>query len=89
MERIKTLEELNERLAEPYFEFSWQRAETAYEKVAWHLLIDLPFDLDIILKGTREWTDDIDREAGDYAENVEGQTTPRQGYRHYAQLRER
>jgi hypothetical protein len=71
MEQIKTLEELNERLAEPYFEITWRRAETACEKVAWHLLVDLPFDLDVIFKGTRVWTDDIDREADDYVERLD------------------
>ena len=69
--RIETLEDLNKWLSPKYsFYLSWQQATTTSEKVAWHLLEGLPFDLDIILKGTREWEDDIDREADDAVERL-------------------
>lgn len=69
--RIETLEDLNEWMSPKYsFWLSWQQAETTVLKLAWHLLEGLPFDLDIILKGTREWEDDIDREADDTVERL-------------------
>lgn len=71
--RIETLEDLNERLATDskyLFSISWQRSKTTAEKLAWHLLEGLPFDLDIILKGKREWDDGIDREADDAPEKL-------------------
>jgi hypothetical protein len=71
--RIETLEDLNEKLAPDsiyYYSISWQQAETTAEKLAWHLLEGLPFDLDIILKGMRTWEDGIDREAEDAVERL-------------------
>ena len=67
MKRIETLEDLSAYLAEPYYEFGWSDKLTTCERVAWHLALHLPFDLDIILKGTRTWDDDINREDGDFA----------------------
>ena len=70
--RIKTLEDLNHLLSPEYsFSMSWHRSGTTAEKLAWHLLEGLPFDLDIILKGTQDWNDDIDREALDYVERID------------------
>ena len=61
--RIETLERLDELLSPDYrLTLSWGYAKTAVEKMSWHLIQSLPFDLNIILIGTREWNDDIDRE---------------------------
>ena len=61
--RIETLEQLDELLSPDYrFTLSWGSDKNALEKMSWHLIQSLPFDLNIILIGTREWKDDIDRE---------------------------
>ena len=71
-DRIETLEDLNEWLSPDYtFSIGWKHAKNTPEKLAWHLLEDLPFDLDIILKGTREWNDGIEREAMDTVEKLD------------------
>ena len=63
-ERIETLEQLNELLSPDIsFSLGWSRAETTVEKMTWHLLESLPFEIDIILKGTCAWEDGIKREA--------------------------
>ena len=50
-ERIETLEQLNELLSpDCSFSLGWSRAETTVEKMTWHLLESLPFEIDIILK---------------------------------------
>ena len=70
--RIETLEDLNEWLSpDCSFSIGWRNVVTTPEKVAWHLLEGLPFDLDIILKGTREWNDGIVREAIDTVEKLD------------------
>ena len=70
--RIETLEDLNEWLSpDCNFSIGWRNVVTTPEKVAWHLLEGLPFDLDIILKGTREWNDGIIREAIDTVEKLD------------------
>ena len=61
--RIETLEQLDELLSPDYrFTLGWGSDKNALEKMSWHLIQSLPFDLNIILIGTREWKDDIDRE---------------------------
>lgn len=70
--RIESLEDLNRILSPKYsWSIGWRSAKTTFEKLAWHLLEGLPFDIDIILKGTREWNDDIDREAMDAVEVID------------------
>jgi hypothetical protein len=51
-DRIENLETLNERLADERFDMNYNRAETAYEKLAWHFFRTKPFDTDILYKGT-------------------------------------
>ena len=54
MKRIKTLEELNEQLGNPYFDMSRYWAKTDMELLAWLLVAHVAFDPDILIKGTRE-----------------------------------
>ena len=47
--RIETLEQLDELLSPDYrFTITWGFAETAVEKMSWHLIQSLPFDPNII-----------------------------------------
>lgn len=71
-QRIETLERLNELLSPDYsFTMSLRFAETVVEKMSWYLLQSLPFDIDIILKGSRAWKDNINPEAMDFVDKLD------------------
>ena len=63
--RIETLEELDHNLGEDTFDMTRYWAKTDMEVLAWKLLAHIPFNPDILLKGTRE-KDDTPQELPDY-----------------------